>query len=68
MGNIFWIYVGSIACEKANAIAGGVIWGGLLFFSLFTQTLFIQLTPPGVFFMFGLFCLIGLVVFIVFIK
>ena len=68
MSNVFWIYVGSIACEKANAIAGGVIWGGLLLFSLFTQTLFAWFTPAGIFFSFGGLCFIGVIVFISTIK
>ena len=37
IGNIFWIYVGTITCEKGEAMAGGVFWAGFLLASFFTQ-------------------------------
>ena len=68
MGNIFWIYVGSIACEKANAIAGGIFWGGLLVLSLFTLKLIDKIGSSNLFFTFGGLCIIGFIVFLIFVK
>jgi hypothetical protein len=36
IGNIYWIYVASIACEKGVALAGLVYWALLLVASFFT--------------------------------
>ena len=68
IGNIFWIYVGSIACEKGVALAGGVNWSCFLLASFFTQTLYEDLTPSGMFLMFGCISTVGLFVYIIAIK
>jgi len=39
LGNIFWIYVGSISCEKGVALAGGVNWTFFLLASIYTTKL-----------------------------
>jgi hypothetical protein len=68
IGNIFWIYIGSIACEKGVALAGGVYWTCFLLASFFTQRLILYLTPSGMFFMFGGLSTIGLIVFILYVR
>ena len=68
IGNIFWIYIGSIACEKGVALAGGVYWTCFLLASFFTQRLIKDLTPSGMFFMFGGLSTIGLIVFILYVR
>lgn len=68
MGNMYWIYVGQIACEKGIALAGGVYWGGFICASLLTQKIVSAIGSYFMFYGYGALSAIGFFVFIFTIK
>lgn len=68
IGNMYWIYVGQIACEKGIALSSGVYWGCYLAASFVTQLLANNLGPSGMFYLFGGLSALGFVVFFFCIK